>query len=422
MVSIYQEIQQLVKIEGDKFGKEWESVANKFKNRLTTKQDESFLRVAYEKYNNLINISKNKADKIPANENNMTLKSTLSKFCEAEQNVASTMYVMLRETDRKYFEDNLTSLENQFKKRDNYGAQLVTQYKIFIGEIPKSAPKPTVEKEKPKPDVVDDKDIFGELKVENEIIHLTEDFTSTGFMNRAKSALKRKMKSIDGNAINFYVNNPQYKNDQKSNFIFSDAYGSLYFYKQDMEAYKIDKIGSAFSFYHINDYDTKNQKRSILYSNSKNRKLTLKLSEGLKNKNVFYGIALKSSSKNNQNEDEGGRLKKNTDYTDFIAYGLLISNTAYNIVKYGGSNFDWENNDNQKIIAKGKLQKQDPDNIHTISIDKKDGKWDFYVDGSLIHTLTDNTHLHVIEELGHIVVTGQSLIHLREYEFIGTKN
>lgn len=142
LVSIYQEIQQLVKIDGDKFNTKWKSMAYKFKNRMTTKQDESSLRVAYEEYNNLINISKNKADKIPANENNMNLKSAISKFCDAEQNVALTMYVMLRETDRKYFEDNITRLENEFKKRDNYGAQLVTQYKIFIGELPKVTSKP----------------------------------------------------------------------------------------------------------------------------------------------------------------------------------------------------------------------------------------------------------------------------------------
>ena len=227
------------------------------------------------------------------------------------------------------------------------------------------------------------------------------------------------MQSIQGNAISFNLNNPQYKNDTKSNFIFSDAFSSSYYYKQDVDAYKVDKIGHAFSFFEIREYDTVRKKRKILYSNSKNRKLTVKLSEGLKNKNVLYGIALQSSAKNNQDEDERGVFKN---AADFVGYGLLINNTTYNIVQYNGSIYGWDKKENQKIIAKRKIQQPNPDNIHTISIDKKDGKWDFIIDGNLIHTLIDNAHLHIIEETGHIVVTGQSQILLREYELIGTKN
>jgi len=136
LISIYIQTQLVLKIDGGKFIKAWKSMAEKYMNRLTTKEDEGFLRVEYDKYNNRLIDIKNKADKIPINEKNMNLKSAISKLCEAEQSVIITMYVMLRETDRKYLEDNAKQFEKEFKKRDDYSANLVTQYKKFINELP----------------------------------------------------------------------------------------------------------------------------------------------------------------------------------------------------------------------------------------------------------------------------------------------
>lgn len=414
LISTYQKLLQDQKIQGAQFQSQWKSAINEIqKNGFT---QEPIFKRQYEIYKNLINTSKDIVISIPNDTNNIDFKKSIIEFCNSEIAIAGTMFLIIKEEERSNIESNQALLEEYFNRRKFVSDQMQTHYKILIGELPKPAPKIQQVEKKP---IINDNIFYGELNSNNQIINFSEDFTSADFAKRARVAIKNKGKHIEGKAIEFYINNPQYKNDTKSNFLFSDSYEVSYIYEQNMEAYKTDKLGYAFRYHGEKDFDA----RATLYTHSKNRKLTVTLSEGLKNKNVFYGIALGASSINKQFKSHEVREINDSDY---CSYGILISNTSYNIVKYNGYNNDynqaWANKDNQKIITKGKLQTLSPDNIHTLSIDKKDNTWNFYIDGSLVYTLTDTVYLHIIEEIGHIVVTGNSRIRLRKYEFIGTKN
>lgn len=242
--------------------------------------------------------------------------------------------------------------------------------------------------------------IFNAPKSDNEILHITENFISNGFVNTAEQAiLAKKMNIMGESGLNF--------NLSLFNFKYIDK---KYVYSNEFDVFKVDNIGyGGFS----TDEDKAHDQKS-LFDNGQSRMMTLKMGKLLNSKNIFYGISLTSSTKNEQT-----KLKNESNN---VAYALLANNSGYKIVKYKEAQWAWGKKDNQEVIAKGKIPQVNADNVYKFSIKKNKNKWEFFLDDNLVHTLTDDNFLYVNDHLGNIIIDGKADIQLINYEFVALKN